>query len=470
MKSLVLIFLLASSAEASSLQQLDLFSSSAAYRISGTIGVAASTGAPTDYQFIIDGPGGYLQFPDGSQQTTAGGGGGTGSTVTANSSQFSGTGAASSPLTLKSSSVTLQGNTFNGASQLVQLNGSGFAPISITGTANDALAVAQSGVNLSTVTARFLRDEATVSTAAYLGLDNNFTGNNTISSLTVTNTLIAGMFDISTVTADVATIGGPLTVNASSITISSDLLDYNLIVTGGTKRSVKLDDRNASASTHNLAEIDFMQIGTIKHQISAYGDTNATYPQELQLGSPSGTSSKVRITGSSTLNPDVFVSSFGSVGINTATPNTSYKLDVNGAIGSTSLVMGGRTQTIGYSPVVVSSVATNTLAIVLGASKVCVSTQAATTFLGGRFQHILGHANVTVSAGGSVSLSQTIEMNGSVIDTDMISRPASVDDLINLYFPIASSTAGSNVFRVCYVATGSGVATVTDYQWAIIEW
>lgn len=43
--------------------------------ISGYIGVAASSTTPTTYKFRIDGPGGYIQFPDGTTQTTASGSG-----------------------------------------------------------------------------------------------------------------------------------------------------------------------------------------------------------------------------------------------------------------------------------------------------------------------------------------------------------------------------------------------------------
>lgn len=42
--------------------------------ISGYIGVAASSTTPTTYKFRIDGPNGYIQFPDGTTQTSAGGG------------------------------------------------------------------------------------------------------------------------------------------------------------------------------------------------------------------------------------------------------------------------------------------------------------------------------------------------------------------------------------------------------------
>jgi hypothetical protein len=49
--------------------------------------------------------------------------------ISANALQFSGDGTAGNPLTLKSSSATLQGNTFNsGPNQLVALNGSGILP------------------------------------------------------------------------------------------------------------------------------------------------------------------------------------------------------------------------------------------------------------------------------------------------------------------------------------------------------
>lgn len=54
-------------------------------------------------------------------------GGGAG-TVTVTAAQMSGDGSGSSPILLKSSSVTLQGNAFNGVSQLLLLDGSGRYP------------------------------------------------------------------------------------------------------------------------------------------------------------------------------------------------------------------------------------------------------------------------------------------------------------------------------------------------------
>lgn len=52
----------------------DTTSGTSSMTISGYIGVAASTNTSTIYKFRIDGPGGYIQFPDGTIQTTAGGG------------------------------------------------------------------------------------------------------------------------------------------------------------------------------------------------------------------------------------------------------------------------------------------------------------------------------------------------------------------------------------------------------------
>ncbi|MCX5789647.1 MAG: hypothetical protein NTX64_14255, partial [Elusimicrobia bacterium] len=56
---------------------------------------------------------------------TAGGGL---SGVASNADQFTGTGVTGDALTLKSSSVTLQGNSFNGTSQLIQTTGAGYYP------------------------------------------------------------------------------------------------------------------------------------------------------------------------------------------------------------------------------------------------------------------------------------------------------------------------------------------------------
>jgi len=104
--------------------------------ISGYIGVAASSTTPTTYKFRIDGPGGYIQFPDGTQQVTAGGGGGA-STIAVNASQFSGNGGTATPLNLVTSSVTLHGMGVSAATanKLVLRDATGsFAMQTATGT------------------------------------------------------------------------------------------------------------------------------------------------------------------------------------------------------------------------------------------------------------------------------------------------------------------------------------------------
>jgi hypothetical protein len=66
------------------------------------------------------------------------------SSVSGESNQFSGDGTSGNVLTLRSSSVTLQGNTFNNANQLVKLDGSGYFP-----GLNGSLITNLSGANVS---------------------------------------------------------------------------------------------------------------------------------------------------------------------------------------------------------------------------------------------------------------------------------------------------------------------------------
>jgi len=65
-------------------------------------------------------------FADGSCQTSAGVGS---SAISANAFQFTGNGTLASPLALNTSSVTLQGNTFNVASKLLKLDTAGKVPV-----------------------------------------------------------------------------------------------------------------------------------------------------------------------------------------------------------------------------------------------------------------------------------------------------------------------------------------------------
>ena len=83
--------------------------------VSGYIGVAASSTTPTTYKFRIDGPNGYIQFPDGTKQTSAAAPGNyvlkSGDTMTGQ-------------LTLSGSTLTVTGNAFSvGGSTLVVKEG-----------------------------------------------------------------------------------------------------------------------------------------------------------------------------------------------------------------------------------------------------------------------------------------------------------------------------------------------------------
>lgn len=112
----------------------------------GFIGFAVRTSAPPAavgrlyFDSTADGGQGALQISlDGASYVGIATGTGVGiSQVTSNASQFSGDGTAGNALTLKSSSVTLQGNLTNGISQLVKTDGSGAVPSTVmTGAYNN---------------------------------------------------------------------------------------------------------------------------------------------------------------------------------------------------------------------------------------------------------------------------------------------------------------------------------------------
>ena len=116
----------------------------------------------------------------------------------------------------------------------------------------------------------------------------------------------------------------------------------NIIMDGNYYHFIRMNQQNASAAQYVLGEIDFNQSGTGKHRIITFGDSHATYPKEMQIGAAATSNgTNVRITGGANRNPDIFVSSFSSVGINTATPNATYKLDVNGMINASGVYKNG---------------------------------------------------------------------------------------------------------------------------------
>jgi hypothetical protein len=157
MKSLLFFFLFPSLASAGPYYELvnNTTVGTATMSLSGYFGIAASSTTPTTYKFRIDGPGGYLQFPDGSKQYVAGFCAASGSTVSVNTSQMSGDGGSGNPITLLSSSVTLQGNDFNTANKLLKLDASALIP-----TAN-LPGIPPALVDLSTVSTGMIPSTAT---------------------------------------------------------------------------------------------------------------------------------------------------------------------------------------------------------------------------------------------------------------------------------------------------------------------
>lgn len=122
------------------------------------------------------------------------------------------------------------------------------------------------------------------------------------------------------------------TMTGSLILEPASISTGNIVFQGAYPHSIQFNN-NSGATNQFLGEVQFLQNGTGQHRIITYGTTHATYPKEMQLGADStGDGTNVRITGSAAMNPDLFVSSWTSVGVNTTSPNNAYKLDVNGDV------------------------------------------------------------------------------------------------------------------------------------------
>jgi hypothetical protein len=106
-------------------------------------------------------------------------------------------------------------------------------------------------------------------------------------------------------------------------------------------------NNDLAGTTHILGEVDFRQLGSNRFSIIGYGDTNALYPGELHIGASNvnGVNGAVRIFGGNYVatarGADLYVSTNSNVGINTASPNPAYKLDVNGLVNCTGYYLNG---------------------------------------------------------------------------------------------------------------------------------
>lgn len=177
--------------------------------VTGIIGVAASSTTPKNYVLTLDGPHGYIKFPDGTTQNTASAGGTNYFTSTGT---YSGTSTFTHPIvgsvTGNAGSVSAGGVDFStittalsakvpytGATSLVSLGSYGLV------TSSDVVAHAYYGDG-SHLTG--------ISGSSIVDTTNTFTGSN---SFTATGT---GGTSISSATVGALTVTGPVTISGSA--------------------------------------------------------------------------------------------------------------------------------------------------------------------------------------------------------------------------------------------------------------
>jgi len=159
----------------------------------------------------------------------------------------------------------------------------------------------------------------------------------------------------------------------------------------------------------------------------------------------------------------------GFMGIGTASP--AYKVDISsGALAikgtGAGIELGGKFQTIGYAPVIGSSISVTDTNIALGTGEVCVSTIAITAF-GGRPIAVTGVVYISAS-GGATSIGTVVRRNGVLLDATPVRTLANnaSSDLSVSHFRV-SSTAGAANFAICFTSTSNGY--LTHYDWRVRE-
>lgn len=156
---------------------------------------------------------GGVTWPDGSISTTAFSGAGgsvvAASSLTVNAQQFTST----APLTLNGSSVTLQGNAFNGSNQLVQTNSSGFLPI-----LNGSLVtnIAQANVTGLTATLSAIGTSTAALSASTTSLQNQ------ISSIATSTANIQGQLN--------SLAASTTTLNLSTVSLQNQITNFNTAI------------------------------------------------------------------------------------------------------------------------------------------------------------------------------------------------------------------------------------------------
>ncbi|MBI5245045.1 MAG: hypothetical protein HY922_15385, partial [Elusimicrobia bacterium] len=185
--------------------------------------------------------------------------------ILADPAQFAGDGAAGSALTLRSSSATLQGNTFNSPDKLLLLDGSGRVPLAQLGGIADAQIAAAAGIAQSKImnlpadmTARLVRTGDAMtgpltlsgSTLTIAGMDSSGYSLKLSSGISaLAGTIEAASFvgngagltnltgtDSSKVSKGGDAMTGPLTLSNSTLTVTGDAFSVGgstLVVAGG---------------------------------------------------------------------------------------------------------------------------------------------------------------------------------------------------------------------------------------------
>lgn len=232
----------------------------------------------------------------------AGGGGGGASTlevfigtarssptasITANTSQFSGSVSGSTfTFTLRSSSVTLQGNTFNGASQLLQADGSGLLPaadlpttavqttndqtisgvktltssLTVTGSGGQSLTY---GLTAGSVTVNNLTASQYVTTDA----GKQLASQDGVPTTDLSGTLADSQFPA--LTGDITTSAGSLATTAAATQANIKTLTSSLTVTGAGGFLTTYGATLGSATVNNLSASLPVQTDSNKQLTSA---------------------------------------------------------------------------------------------------------------------------------------------------------------------------------------------------------
>lgn len=362
--------------------------------LTGVLGVAASSTTPKNYVLLLNGRDGYIQFPDGTRQTTAGV---ASSTISVNASQFSGNGGSGSPLTLLSSSATLQGNSisiaglkgrvdnldvttatlttnkanisdvvpYSGATQDVDL-GSHILNLGKYVEVNSSPGYAYNWIIASTDSLKAKYYDAVLDIGQYYRYDKY--GLVTSSGIRAGASRVDGSGGVNIIGTDgkipaltsayFASMDGsaitglssndstklPLgggTMTGSLIFAPTSISTGQIVFQGGYPHSIQFNNQSATSNLEFLGEVQFLQSGTGKRRIIGFGDDSVTYPKEIQIGADTTSlGANVRITGSNTLTPDLFVSSWTSVGVSKI-PNSAYKLDVNGNLNAAAFYQNG---------------------------------------------------------------------------------------------------------------------------------